>query len=202
VDSIGERLYQDHSSLLSDGISHSLSCRTHYVPRRPSRHSPRHPSRHCPRRRPVYILHRPTRIPPAVRVVALPAARGVTPAAFSGMASLALVLPSQALPGWTTAVGKKTVEPMTIGSATVGPRTIVSAIGGWTDDGLFTSMGAVCDKSVTFSQFPLSGLHSRRRSRDLSMVPVEIVDRDPPSYIARDIIYISTILSSAKWGIC
>jgi len=126
-------------------------------------------------------------IPPAVRVVALPAVRGVTPAAFSGMASFALVLPSLALRGWTTAVGKKTVESMTVGSATVGPRTIVSTVGGRTDDGMFTSMGAVCDKSVTFSQFALSGLHSRRRSRDLSMVPVEVVDRDPPSFIARDI---------------
>ena len=100
---------------------------------------------------------------------------------------VALVQPSLALRGWTTAVGKKTVESMTVASATVGPRTIVSVIGGRTDDGMFTSMGAVCDKSVTFFQFPLSGLHSRRRSRDLSMVPVEVADRDPPSYIARDI---------------
>jgi len=68
--------------------------------------------------------------PPAVRVVALPAVRGVTPAAFSGMASPALVAPSLALRGWTTVVGKKMVELMTVGSATVGPRTIVSAIGG------------------------------------------------------------------------
>ena len=119
-------------------------------------------------------------IPPAVGVVALPAVRGVTPAAFSGMASLALVQPSLALRGWTTALGQKTVDLMTVGSATVGPRTIVSAIGGRTDDGMFTSMGALCDKSVKFFQFPRTGLHSRRRSRDLSMVPVEIVDRDPP----------------------
>jgi len=118
--------------------------------------------------------------PPTVRVVALPAVQGVTPAAFSGMASLALVQPSLALRGWTTALGQKTVDLMTVGSATVGPRTIVSAIGGRTDDGMFTSMGALCDKSVTFFQFPRTGLHSRRRSRDLSMVPVEIVDRDPP----------------------
>jgi len=125
--------------------------------------------------------------PPAVRVVALPAVRGVTPVAFSGMASLGLVQPSLALCGWTTAVGKKTVASMTVASMTVGPRMIVSVIGGRTDDGMFTSMGAVCDKSVTFSQFPLSGLHSRRRSRDLSMVPVEVVDRYPLSLIARDI---------------
>jgi len=78
-------------------------------------------------------------------------------------------------------VGKKTVESMTVGLATVGPRTIVSAIGGRTDDGKFKSMGAVCDKSVTFSQFPQSRLHSRRRSRDLSIVPVIIVDCDAPS---------------------
>ena len=76
------------------------------------------------------------------------------------MASLALVQPSLALRGWTTAVGKKTVESMTVVSATVGPRTIFSVIGGRTDDGMFTSTGAVCDKSVTFFQFPLSGLHS------------------------------------------
>jgi len=76
---------------------------------------------------------------------------------------------------------------MTVGSATVGPRPIVSVIGGRTDDGVFTSISAVCDKSVTFSQFPLSGLHSRRRSRDLSMVPAEVVDRDPPSYKVCDI---------------
>jgi len=54
------------------------------------------------------------------------------------MASLALVLPSLALRGWTTAVGKQTVESMTVGSATVGPTTIVSATGGRTDDGMFT----------------------------------------------------------------
>jgi len=76
---------------------------------------------------------------------------------------------------------------MTVGSATVGPRTIVSVIGGRMDDGVFTPMSAVCDKSVTFSHFPLSGLHFRRRSRNLSMVPAEVVDRDPPRYIARDI---------------
>ena len=103
------------------------------------------------------------------------------------MASLALVLPSLALRGWTTAVGKKTVESMTVGSATVGPRTIVSAIGGRTDDGMFTSMGAASNTSVTFSQIALSGLHSRGRSQDLSVVPVEIVDCDPPSYIARGV---------------
>jgi len=95
--------------------------------------------------------------PPAVRVVALPAVRGVTPAAFSGMASPALVQPSLALRGWTTVVGKKMVELMTVGSAMVGPRTIVSAIGGRTDDCMFTSTGAVCDKSVTISNSPCLG---------------------------------------------
>jgi len=77
---------------------------------------------------------------------------------------------------------------MTVASATVGPRTIVSVIGGRTDDGMSSSMGTVCDKSVTFCTFPLSGLHSRRRSRDVSMVPVEVVDRDPPSFMARDML--------------
>jgi len=62
-----------------------------------------------------------------------------------------------ALSGWTTAVGKKMVESMTVGSATVEPRTIVSAIGGRTDDGMFTSTRAVCDKSVTFSNSPCLG---------------------------------------------
>ena len=92
-----------------------------------------------------------------------------------------------ALRDWTPAAGKKTVESMTVGSSTVRPRTIVSVVGGRTDDGVFTSMSAVCDKSATFSQLPLFGLHSRRQSRDLSVVPAEVVDRDPPSYIARDI---------------
>jgi len=104
--------------------------------------------------------------PPAVRFVALPAVRGVTFFAFSGMAFVSLVQPSLSPCGWTTAVRKKMVESMTVASATVKPRTIVRVINGGTDDGVFTSLGAVCDKSEAFCQFFLRGLHSRRRCRD------------------------------------
>jgi len=77
------------------------------------------------------------------------------------MASLALVQPSLALRGWTIPVGKKTVESMTVGLATVGPRTIVSAIGGRTDDGMFKSMGAVYLHSAQSHQAatPTPSLH-------------------------------------------
>ena len=83
------------------------------------------------------------------------------------MAFPALVQPRLALRGWTTVVVQKMVELMTVELATVGPRTIVSGIGGRTDDGMSTSTGAVCDKSVTISNPPVWAVFQKTIARSV-----------------------------------